>query len=352
VSHIGWCPAERLGDLQAFIDEHWKPGHVLARDAELLRWQHPRPDGDLSVLVAHDDAGALRGMLGIVPTSCGFRGVRRDGAWLTTWAVVPEARAEQLGLMLLRHVLDEATGLVGTLGGNDTTMRILGALRFHTISAVPRWILPGDREALRGLLDAADATEPDWPAPRPPSPPAGVEIGDWEPEAWDAAWHERIAPGVVGTWRDAAYVRWRYLEHPRFAYEVRLARRGGAVTGLLVLRRQRLHDRPEDVVRVVELLGDEPAMAALAAHVAGETLGPGTAFADFSCTSRRVAAPLEDAGFLAEDPHGPTLPSLLQPLDARRTRLTGAFWAPEGAGPFMSDDAYFTRSDCDQDRPN
>lgn len=357
---IGWCRAARIGELQAFIDEHWKAGHVLARDAELLRWQHPRPDpGELSVLVADGPDGELRGILGIIPVPYCARGERGDGAWLTTWVVTPEARTEQLGLALLRRAMD-GPDFVGTLGGNDTTMRVLRALRFETRAAVPRWLRGGDPDALRALLGAADMSLPAEAGASlrpagPAAPPPGVAVEPWSDEAaraWDRAWHDGLAAATTGIWRDSAYLRWRYLEHPSFRYELRVARgAGGEALGLLAYRRQDVHDRPEHVVRVVELLGEPAGTRALAAHLAREAIGEGTAFADFYCTSERYAAALtEVAGFVPEASLGASLPALFQPLDARRTALTAALWTPAEA-PF-GDDVYFTRSDCDQDRPN
>ena len=356
---VRWCPVDRLGELQRFIDEQWGRGHVLARDAELLRWQHPRPDpGELSVLIADGDGGEIAGILGIIPAGFCEHGTRRAGAWLTTWVVRPEERQRQLGLVLLRHVIDTTDGLVATLGGNKLTMGMLRALRFHVRDAVPRWVRPVSASALESLLHAAGATVPAVPPVdgEPPRASPGVEAVPFSDElapAWDAAWSERFAPGLVGTWRDAAYLRWRYAEHPRFDYHVSLARAdGGEVRGLLVSRPQRVRDRDEEVVRVVELLGDPDAQAALIVALLDRVDGERTAFIDFYCTSGRFAATLERFGFAPEDPAAP-LPSLFQPLDPRRARLTGAFGAAgRDADLFAGEDVYFTRSDGDQDRPN
>lgn len=352
MSSIAWCPAARLDELQAFIDEHWKRGHILARDAELLRWQHPRTEDELSFLVVDDASGAIAGILGIIPADCCFAGERRPGHWLTTWVVREDLRTQHIGLALLRALLDETGGLVATLGGNDTTMRMLGALRFHTVPSVPRWVRPVSAPALDALLTAAGAGR--WTGDVDPAPAGGggLDVGGFDAPAWDAAWAADFAPGLVGTWRDAAYVQWRYRDHPRFDYRVRLATEGGRARGLAVWRRQVVEGRAEEVLRIVELLGDEAAGRALVAEILAEAAESAVAFADFYCTSPAFAAPLESAGFAREDPGGPVLPALFQPLDARRTALTGAFWASDGTERFAGRDVYFTRSDGDQDRPN
>jgi len=358
VSAIGWCPAGRLGEVQAFIESQWKRGHVLARDAELLRWQHPRPDPDeLSILVADGPGGELEGILGVIPVPYCAHGRRGEGAWLTTWVVRPEARTAQLGLALLRAAMD-GPDFVGTLGGNDTTMRLLRALRFDTRASVPRWVRGGSRRALRDLLGAAGVAPVPAALTGAPvaAPPPGVTVEPWSQdaaEAWDLAWHERVAGRIAGTWRDRRYLEWRYRRHPRFGYELRLARGGDrAALGLLVYRRQPVHGREEEVIRVVELLGEPAGTRALAIHLAHETASERTAFLDFYCTSEPFAAALTEAGgFVPEATLGVSLPALFQPLDARRTALTAALWTPDER-PFADDDVYFTRADCDQDRPN
>src|SRR5439155_15949976 len=119
---IDWLPLARLEELQAFVDEHWRRGHVLARDAELLRWQHRRREdpGRLAVLVAEED-GRLAGMLGFVEVDVCVGDQRAAGGWMTTWLVVPEARGRGLGLALVDRVLGSEYELVGALAANDAT---------------------------------------------------------------------------------------------------------------------------------------------------------------------------------------------------------------------------------------
>jgi hypothetical protein len=55
--------------------------------------------------------------------------------------------------------------------------------------------------------------------------------------AWNDAWTSSFAADRVGAARTAAYVDWRYRSHPRFDYDVRVARSpDGPAVGLLVQR--------------------------------------------------------------------------------------------------------------------
>ncbi len=161
--HIDWCPVECVPQLQTFIDTYWRQGHILARDSDLLRWQHPHPEDDelLSVLIAKE-GNTLVGMLGIIPFGFCVRGWRLLGSWLAMWLAAPDWRDKLLGLRLLQRVLADNYSIVGTLGGNETTQRILAALHFETREAIPRWVRVVSPPALESLLaDCAELYPPE-----------------------------------------------------------------------------------------------------------------------------------------------------------------------------------------------
>jgi hypothetical protein len=387
---IDWWPAARIAELQAFFEEHWQRGHILARDAQLLRWQYRRP-GDpqrLSMLVASED-DRIVGALGLIVVSFCVRGRRSCGGWLATWIATPAAREQQVGLRLLQRVLDEPLGFVGVIGINETVLGIYRALGFSICERVPRWVrtisddalatLLGDCAPARGALPATPAAglplvshtpqishtpgvsrEP-WVSQRSSD---SLRISAWSnalAKRWDAIWSQRLAPGLVGTWRDADYLRWRYLEHPHFTYAVRVAEDSkGALRGLAVHRIAEVQGAVGRAVRIVELLGDAEAVTALAANAVAAGVRTGAAFADFYCTAAGVAEPLEACGFTLESERSEALPALFEPLDLGTPRLTGAFRMGGELGGELGGDPtpldpqalYVTRSDGDQDRPN
>jgi hypothetical protein len=121
-----------------------------------------------------------------------------------------------------------------------------------------------------------------------------------------------------------------------------------------VSRVEQVRDRPESVIRVVEALGELEALAGLAQELVAEGAEAGVAFADFYCTTDRYAPALEEAGFVPESSLDESFPSHLQPLEPVPRPLTAAFRLRSDGGesdPLEASDPYFTRSDCDQDRP-
>ena len=323
-ARIDWLAAERVPEIQTFINANWRAGHVLARDAALLRWQHRRrghPES-LAVLVAEED-GRLLAMLGWIEFEACAGDERFPGGWMTNWLVVPEARGLGLGLALVRHGMENAYDFVGALGANSATLHVLGGAGFAEVG-MHRWVHVLDVAALRELLRGREVPESGW---------AGLG------GAAGAA-----AVGFLGACRDEPFVDWRYRRHPRFRYEVLEA---GA--GLAAYRVEQVAGSDAKVMRVTDFLGGERLAQELVEAAARNSV----VFADFSCTSPQFAAPLESAGFVREDRLPIALPGRFQPLDFSDRPIVSNFWASPRLGiDFASDDLYVTRSDSDLDRPN
>jgi predicted N-acetyltransferase YhbS len=331
---IGWLSLERLPELQRLIEEEWRSGHVLARDEALLRWQHGRQDDRerLAVLVA-EEAGRLLGMLGFIEFDACVRGERVPGGWMTNWLVVPEARGRRLGIELVEAALGSQYEFIGALAANAATEHILGRYGFAA-RTMHRWARVFDVEALRELL--ADRPYPDeaWQAwARGQTKRLSAESGS-EPQT------STMSGPAVAACRDEAFLQWRYEQHPSFRYE--LLRDS---SGFAAHRIEQVRDSSLKVMRIVDFLGGP----ALAAELAEAAQAAGVVFADFSCTSARFGAALEEAGFQGED----RLPGRFQPLDFSDRPIVSCFWAaPRLAVDLGGGDLYVTRADSDLDRPS
>ena len=47
-----------LPKIKSFIDDHWKKGHILAHDTELIRWQHGNNATDLDFVLCEEKVTA------------------------------------------------------------------------------------------------------------------------------------------------------------------------------------------------------------------------------------------------------------------------------------------------------
>jgi hypothetical protein len=197
-----------------------------------------------------------------------------------------------------------------------------------------------------------------------PSPTRGEEweVIEWREQLadeWDTCWSHGVARGFVGVIRDAAYLRWRYVQHPIFNYKILMARhRSSGVGGVLVYRIENVRGRTEQVARICELLTQgRDVTNRLLARLVLEATQVGVSFADFYCS--KPIDGLEDAGFVIEQTltDAFTFPSRFQPLEQGKRALNSAIRLPvELRGSVQSAMSrgalYLTKSDGDQDRPN
>ena len=373
--HIAACREQDIPALMDYIARRWLAGHVLSRDRTLLAWQYdPRrvvhgAFGGVTVQLAWQGQ-AIVGMLGLTGFVLNHDGTESPGVWLSNWHVNHECRGQNVALRLLLSVRDLGYDVIGSVGLNEVSARLLGS---DVVGDLPRWIGVFDAEATATLLATSGSAQDNlrsWCNKQliriQPAATSGeeVEIVSWSSAlaaAWDSFWASHLAPTLVGTKRDASYLQWRYLEHPRFAYEVRVARepRSGAVVGCTVFRVEQVLGREEKVLRVVEFMANPEAEGSLARAVVQACHRHRVSYADFYCSSARCARGLESVGFVLETRNGdsPTLPTRLCPLEPGSFTMTVALRPPPTLWGRLEDlrrtgRLYFTKSDGDQDRPN
>jgi GNAT superfamily N-acetyltransferase len=374
------CRCDEVGELQHFIDQYWRRGHILARDEALLRWQYDPLRSrtglfDGPTILLAKEGKRLVGMLGLICVDCNIRGTIVPAAWMAILLGIPEVRTKGVGLKLLDALAGLGFEAVFVLGINDQVKQIYRRLGYEILEDMPRWLGVFDVERAVRLVTGCSAA-PDEAGIRAKcknchvraggdaARRSHIEIVDWSgtfARAWNETWSGSFSPRLIGTNRDAAYLSWRYVNHPSFTYMLRLARetRDGRIAGLAVMRVEQIKDREEKVLRVVEFLATPDAAPSLAQSVIAAGREHGVTFADFYVTHPQAAAPLEAEGFrrYSGNPDVPVLPSRLQPLEGGEFKMQGAFLLSARLrariGSLLSSgDFYVTKSDGDMDRPN
>jgi hypothetical protein len=257
-------------------------------------------------------------------------------------------------------------------GINPATSTIYRVLRGEVLPYIPRRlaILPGARDRMVNLLRIAHE---DWSAERAKAlaenfclnelPDSAVVSGSSLPPDWDSTDWPALAENTVGAARDLEYLRWRYLDHPRFEYRIVTVGEGRR-TGVLVWRmetiRQATPQGRQDVDRIgriLELLPASPENASqLIAAGLQQMCAEGAFAADFYGYHAGTNCCLEKAGFVdtGKVPDAGHVPSRFQPLDGKGAGILSAMFLQERS-PGFNDAAspwYWTKSDSDQDRPN
>ena len=140
---IGRCQTADVPDVLAFLDAHWKPGHIFGVERRLFDWQYARPDrpGEYSIVLARrDDDRTLVGMLGYITTRRFDPALADDNAiWLALWKVRTDVATGGVGLRLLSEVTENephtSVGVISSLKKTKAT----SSRRSNQEISITRW---------------------------------------------------------------------------------------------------------------------------------------------------------------------------------------------------------------------
>jgi GNAT superfamily N-acetyltransferase len=350
------CQVEQLPALLQFWARVYRPDYIFCRDQPLFDWQFGRapaasaPGYRMKLALLE---GEMAGCLGYIPVEVTLGGRILRGAWTANWMVDPAHRRRGLGPILMRELMGQC----------DVTLVV--GLSAEAYNFLPRlgWTNFGDLVRYVALLDAKGAallTENgriEWPASSRQTAPAldgvTVRVVKQFSEGTTTLWDRLSQRLGAGTRRSAAYLHWRYADHPTFRYRSFEAQRNGRVTGVAVYRVEPVKDVPVRVGRIVELFAEESDEDALLGAVLDDARAQAVAVMDFFCSSQAVAPALARLGFVSEaHPALAQIPVLFQPIARKRTGIP--FMAFLGNRPEAERVThwYVTKSDGDQDRPN
>jgi len=248
----------------------------------------------------------------------------------------------------------------------------LRALRWQVLEDFPRHfgVMP---DAVGRMANLLRLTYPNWQTDRCDAVaqyfrlhdvPTTIQPDELLPPTWDQYDWTELASHTIGAVRDFAYMKWRYAEHPCFAYRF-LAVGEGKRTGLAVWRLETIRIATsqglEEVDRIGRLLEFLPVSRGNAKHLFTaffhEVQKANALAADFYGYYGRTRLWLNECGFQEVNAHhdGHAIPTRFQPLDNKGGTILNAVFS-KVAGPTCSADAdclwYWTKSDGDQDRPN
>jgi len=336
---IGRCQAQDVADVLAFIDAHWKKGHIFTVHRSLFDWQHALRDrpGEYSIAIARRSGDrTVLGILGYIPLRQFDPAIADNTVWLALWKVREDADSAGLGLRLLKYVTDhESHSTLGVVGFNADVGPIYRALGFTT-GELRHYVLPNpdvERFELAALPGSRRLAIPDSTLSTAPlettsgEPVVKLNLGSRD------AWSPTKTPEMFIA---------RYLRHPIYRYRCEIISRNGDPIGLLATRVAQHGSR--SALRVIDYLGPHDAIPGLGALLFNHVRAAGAEYAD--AYNWGIDPELfERAGFLHVEPDGPDIvPDHFEPFEARNVRLR---FAVKSSRPVV-----LFKGDGDQDRPN
>ena len=231
----------------SFIDEHWKRGHVFARDRELFEYMYLEQDGRLNFVIAIDPlSDKVIAILGYIPSDSLHSRIS-----LSMWKSRsdPSLRKYRGGLSVLKFLVTELKPLSIFSSGILSETRDMFNFLGYSCDAMNHHVIVNNEISDFQIIQNPPKTSFLQPFSDHGESSLAVITTDEE--------LRRVANGLdfAETLKDADYLCHRYLNHPRFNYEIREVISIANPVGILVFRRSFANDR--SCIRIIDVVGAE-----------------------------------------------------------------------------------------------
>lgn len=280
---------------------------------EVLATMHERMPGRERVPIRHVvlDGDRVVGSLGHMPAEFWIQGQRHPVRFTHDLLVDPEYRGLRgVGLSLITFARACGDFFPGGMWMTHPSFRLHEICGFSAVKPMTTYTLVLDVNAFvaRKGMGAAKAGAARlslglagaWALRRARGTQRGVQSVDRFEASLDPAWERMARSYGITRVRDAAYLNWKYADHPHLRYQQLVASRGDEVAGYAIWRTSSEHEQERRAV-VADFLvekGDATTFRTLMARVIVDAREAGMESLSVLTTQRWAARALLAFGFL------------------------------------------------------
>lgn len=259
-----------LHQISRFIHSHWSHGHVLTRDRELFEYMYLEKDGRLNFVVAFepqsDDPIAI---LGYIPSDALHSRIS-----LSMWKArsEPHLREYKAGLAVFRFLIEALKPKsIFSTGISKDTQEFYKFLGYSCDVMNHHVIVNSEVKDFRIIKNP--------PHPNNEAMASEIVLSTLTIISTNEELRNHVAGlSFSATLKDTDYLCHRYIDHPRFKYEVRGVRLADKTIGILVFRRSHANNR--SCIRIIDVIGDEICLSSATRPLIQEMLGNGDEYID------------------------------------------------------------------------
>ncbi len=244
---------EDIPDIMRFMDEHWKPGNILAKNREFFEWQFV--DGDkLNMFLGIDEEdGGIYGMIGVIV----YNKSSNPDVSGCTWQVIKNSNPI-LGLELLEYMYEQLNVRYSYAAGLSKKAVRINEVLGNVIVELDHYYRLADRRDYK-IARVTDKIIP-----------AAEETGYSLEQIYSIEEMKEIIPediltaGILS--KDYNYIEKRYFKHPIYQYDIwKIVDKEKNSHSVLVTREEELQDRK--MCKVIDHYGEMNDLGKIAAAV-------------------------------------------------------------------------------------
>ncbi len=340
-----------LEEVCSFYQKHWKRPIALALP-QFYQWQFrqsPDNQGKDRCVVIVDEDKRLCGVMGLNERRFFLDGRGLRGAELTTWIISESCRGTGQSLAMLEYLQDHYEVLIG-MGVTQEALPAYLRCGFKQIRHIPRYVrLFHQAENIRSII----RVEPfGLSLMRRNTAQANVSYLVRSIPIAELAIHEPILRQHFHTFsREAAYLKWRYTDHPVYRYEAFQIESGGHAMAVVL----RVDEKETlKILHVVDAFGDLQALAAVVHFLEDYARQHLVDLADVYALSDTLGHVFWTMGWYSVlNDEWIQVPHLFHPIELKSPPTTSLIaWAKQEMDQLLDQTRlHITKGDCDLDRP-
>lgn len=232
---------EDIPDIMRFMDEHWKPGNILATNREFFEWQFVE-DGKVNMFIGVDEeCGKIYGMIGAVV----YNRSSNPDISTCTWQVIKSSEP-MLGIKLSEYMLEQLNMRYNIGAGLSKKAVKLHTLLGHVITQMDHYYRLADRNNYKiakivnkRIPEVADTGY------------SLKQICSVE-EMKKTISEETLADQIMC--KDYEYIEKRYFKHPVYHYDIwEIVDEKGHSASVLITRDEMVQDGR--ICKIIDHLG-------------------------------------------------------------------------------------------------
>lgn len=320
---------EDIPNIMQFMDEHWKPGNILARNRDFFEWQFLDGDKVNMFLGIDDECGKIYGMIGAVVYSKSPHPDISGCAWKTIRSGNP-----MLGMELSDYMIEELQPRCAYSAGlSDKAIRI-NEMRGGIPVAMDHYYRLADREQ----YEIAEVNNKVIPIIKDTG--YDLKLINSVEEMKQIITDDMLAQQMLS--KDYRYIEKRYFLHPVYHYDIwKIVNQNGDASSVLIMREER--ENGGGIGKIVDFYGQETDLGKITAAL--DRLMKERDYEFVDVYSYGIPTNIyEQAGFsCCDDECANIIPNYFHPFEKRNITLKMIKPVFDGIRLF--------RGDGDQDRP-
>lgn len=324
MQEIRFCKKDEYKELQYYIDNFWKKGHILATNKKLLDWQY-LDDERYNFVVSVDHTKKINGILGFIPTYKFDKNlIKYNEIWLALW----KAEKNGVGIKLLSFLINKLNpSVIGVLGVNNKVLPIYKMLGFEIAQMKHFFIKSNFYQP--NISNIVSDCEKEYKNNIYKIKEISYEkINLLKNLDFEKVFHKSVD-----------YIKNRYINHPFYKYKLFGVFDNEKLISLFITRKIIVNNYA--CLRIVDFIG-EFIIENLKNEFQKILNNEKAEYIDFLCYMKDFDK-VKKMGF-CEKTEKDIIPEYFEPFEKKNVTINLAYKG--------SDDIYFFKADGDQDRPN